>query len=250
MARYTGQVAPQFSRLHLDRDLLWIVPFRVRYILGVSGLRFAGKSAAFSHLIERRGFKLYSLATTLRGLAREQGVSIYDRTALQDFGDWLRLEAEDPGYLARRTLRQIRREHLSHYNTGAANRIVVAGFKRPEEVDVFASIRQFELIAIEAPSDKERYERAIDSGVAYRELGLAADDKTCRRRLRKRLEEEVDARDRFGKGDEDYGQAVEEVIEKVPPANVIENNGRLDELRTAVDGLVSDLDQRYRRPRG
>src|SRR4051794_27116556 len=86
-ARYKGQFRPEFSRLHRDKDLFWVVPFSVRYVVAVTGERFAGKSACLSYLSEKRAFRIYSLANVLREIAIKRGMPIEPRTQLQDLGD-------------------------------------------------------------------------------------------------------------------------------------------------------------------
>ena len=110
-ARYRGQFRPEFSRLHRDGDLFWVVPFPIRYAVGVTGERLAGKSAALAYLTEKRGFRLYSLATELRAIALHRGIPLEPRSWLQDLGDEVRAEHDDPAFLARLTLRRIRRDH-------------------------------------------------------------------------------------------------------------------------------------------
>jgi hypothetical protein len=247
--RYSGQFRPEFSRLHLDRDLLWVVPFRVRYMLGITGARFAGKSTALAHLAERHGFRQYTLSMTLREIAAAEGAAISPRSSLQDLGDRLRKEFDDPGYLARLTLRRIRADFLAHQATSRpATRIVVGGFKRPEEVRVFASIPEFRLLAIDVTDDKERIGRGVESGVVQRELVEA------------RLEdtgdpvadfEPIDRRDREGtEGDADFGQAVDRVLSEVDDADRVANSGDKRELFAALDEQVRRADRRYRLPRG
>jgi dephospho-CoA kinase len=168
--RYDRQFRPRFSRLHLDRDLRWVVPLSVRYVVAITGERFAGKSLALAHLTEKHGFEVYSLATTLRELAVEFGVPLEPRHRLQDFGDELRTEHRDAAYLARLTLRRIHRDHLDHRaRAEAPRRIAVGSFKRPEEVRLFENLgrfRQFNIVS----SREERLKRALSSGIMAREL--------------------------------------------------------------------------------
>ena len=92
--RYAGQYAPESSRLYEDRDLFWIVPFRVQYIVGVVGRRFAGKSSALTYLHEKRGFRVYSMAAIVRDNALSIGLPLEPRSHLQDLGDDLRAGVE------------------------------------------------------------------------------------------------------------------------------------------------------------
>jgi len=246
VSRYSGQIEPKFSSLHEDDDLLWVVPFRVRYIVGICGYRYAGKTAAISHLVEKYGFRLYSLSTTLRRLAEQRGISSASRRDLQDFGDAIRRERGED-HLAKLTLREIRRDQLSHRaDSRAANRIVVGGFKRPEEVETFMGIEQFRLLGLDTP-DATRFKRANDVGLPAHELGEQEGTLVSF----EVIANEIDRRDRTGLGEQDAcGQAVEEVVKLVDPSCLIDNTDSLPELYRALELKVEEFDRRYRRPRG
>jgi len=209
--RYSGQFRPAFSRIHHDADLLWVVPFRVRYILGIVGYRWVGKSIAMAHLAERKGFRLYTLSMTLRQTAEQMGQPLWPRTKLQDFGDQLRKE-EGANVLAIRTLRQIRADFLSHQTqAGSPPRIVVGGFKRREEIDVFAVIPEFSLVALTTDDGEGndlseiRCSRGEHSGQLQDELARAGGDPDGD--LHSQFVELIDRRDRVGRGDDrEYGR--------------------------------------------
>jgi hypothetical protein len=242
--RYHEQFRPEFSKLHVDRDLRWVVPFSVRYLVAVSGARFAGKSVALAHLSEKKGFELYSLATTLRETAVQLGVPLEPRYRLQDLGDELRAYFDDPAYLARMTLRRIHRDHLDQRGTiEPLRRIAVGGFKRPEEIQLFEALGRFAHFRIFA-SDATRRERARTSGVGERELRLVG--------VEGDLDEEsfrlnIDARDLGGRDHRwtaGYGQAVSEVL--TAPSTEIENEGTLADLDQGLDCEIKKLDALYR----
>jgi len=243
--RYNLQFRPEFSRLHRDRDLRWVVPLSVRYVVAVTGERFAGKSAALAYLAERKGFEVYSLATTLRDIAVRLGVPLEPRRSLQDLGDELRAHFDDPAYLARLTLRQVHRDHLDHRGTvEPLRRIAVGGFKRREELDLFQSLARFEHLRMTALR-QTRFDRAFESEVMQRELAhldpssdfdLAA------------FEEHIEQRDL--RGDDNpwtagYGQAVE-TLTAIDSAREIENDGSLARLYDLLDEEVKTLDKRFR----
>ncbi len=243
--RYQTQFRPEFSKLHRDRDLRWVVPFSVRYVVAVSGARFAGKSATLAHLGEKRGFELYSLASTLREEAVRLGVPVEPRYRLQDLGDELRAHFDDPAYLARMTLRRIHRDHLNQRGTiEPLRRVAVGGFKRPEELVLFETLGRFAHLRIEAP-DLTRIERARISGVGARELAHLDPtpdlDATS-------FEEHIDARDQRGREDRwtgRYGQAVAELL-ALPAATTIRNEGNLAEFAELLDRKIEKLDERFR----
>ena len=247
--RYVGQFEPKFSQLEEDTDLWWVVPFSIRYIVGVSGLRFSGKSTVQSYLNEKHGFRVYSLARAVRTVAEQRGIPLSPRRNLQDLGDDMRAEQADAGFLARLTLQQIRAEHLAR--PGLA-RIVVAGFKHPEEVGVFNKLEVFHLWEVRA-NDDARFARAKRTGMLARELreaGISVDEPT-----RQQFDEHVDRRDRHGHDENtwttSYGQWVEQVVASGVPGRhrAIDNHG--DDYRPLfdeVDRRVAELDAKHRRP--
>jgi dephospho-CoA kinase len=242
--RYNEQFRPEFSKLHADRDLRWVVPFSVRYLVAVTGSRFAGKSTALAYLSEKRGFELYSLATTLRETAVELGVPLEPRFRLQDLGDELRAHFGDPAFLARITLRRIHRDHLDQRGTvEPLRRIAVGGFKRLEELRLFEGLGRFQHIKVDA-SDKIRLKRAVASGVGERELrSIGVDAKLDQESFRRH----IDGRDLEGHSyswTEGFGQAVGELLKA--PSKVIPNEGKQADLAAALDEEISRLDKRYR----
>jgi len=241
-----GHFRPQFSRLHEDRDLFWVVPFPVRYMVGVIGLRFAGKSAVLSHLNEKHGFRVYNLSSALREIAAQREVPLEPRARLQELGDELRAENGDAGYLARVTLRRIRADLLGHSPAPVPARIAIGGFKHPAEIDVFTHLRSFQLMYVKA-DERFRFDQAERSGVLQTELSAfpgqpAATIESFRRH--------IDRRDRHF--DESpwtagYGQQVDGVIELATnPDDEIENSGTLAELLAHASNRVAVLDAKFR----
>lgn len=246
MSRYIWQFEPKYSALHEDDDLLWVVPFRIQYILGICGLRFSGKSTAVFHLVEKHRFIHHSLASTLRRLANEAGVSEEDRQGLQDFGDSMRRRHNSPSWLARQTLREIRQYQLSHRASGLPARIVVGGFKRVEELELFRAIPQFQAIGLRS---SERYRRAADSGLAAWEMGLAPGTPVAEADIRDKLDNR-DRKGRDGTGDGGFGQSVDSVMDALGEDAMIDNSGDKGALYNALDECVHALNMKYRRPRG
>ena len=223
--RYAGQYAPESSRLYEDRDLFWIVPFRVQYIVGVVGRRFAGKSSALTYLREKRGFRVYSMASIVRDNALSIGLPLEPRSHLQDLGDDLRAGSNDGGFLAREVLRRIRLEQLAHRTSRAPVKVAVGGFKHPDEITkVFALTRRFRLIRIDA-SDDARFRRAVEDGTLARELaGIPGSPEPSRQAF----DQYLDERDRKGivarrPWTEKFGQAVDATLEAVHDPLVVEN---------------------------
>ncbi|MGN6588301.1 MAG: hypothetical protein ACTHKT_12675 [Solirubrobacterales bacterium] len=243
--RYQSQFRPEFSKLHRDRDLRWVVPFGVRYVIAVTGERFAGKSAALAHLSEKKGFELYSLATTLREEAVRLGVPLEPRSRLQDLGDELQAHFDDPAYLARVTLRRIHRDHQNQRGTiEPLHRVAVGGFKRPEELELFEDLGRFTHLRVEA-SDAVRLERARRSGIGERELRHLS---PTPRLDAESFREHIDQRDLHGREDMwtgSYGQAVARLME-LPAAVVIPNEGTLADLGERLEREIETLDSRFR----
>jgi dephospho-CoA kinase len=243
--RYSRQFRPEFSRLYRDHDLRWVVPFSVRYVIGVTGARFAGKSAALVYMADKRGFEMYSLGETLREIAVRLGVPLEPRYRLQDLGDELRAHFDDPAYLARITLRRIHRDHLDQRGTTEPlHRIAVGGFKRLEELQLFETLERFAHFSIVAPQ-QVRFERALSSGIMEREL----------RHLEPRpkldlptFREHIERRDMNGRDDPwtgTYGQAVAKLTD-VPSAITIDNGGTYAALDQVLDHAIGKLDRSYR----
>lgn len=243
--RYNQQFRPEFSRLHRDHDLRWVVPFSVRYVVGVTGARFAGKSAALAHMGEKKGFEVYSAAATLREIAVQLGVPLEPRYRLQDLGDELRAHFNDSAYLARMTLRRIHRDHLEERGTSEPlKRVAVGGFKRPEELALFENLGRFAHLNVCA-SQEVRLGRALDSGIMERELQhlevLPALDMGT-------FEKHIEQRDLHGNQNPwtaNFGQAVGALI-ATPSAINIPNEGTLADLIDLLDRKIDTLDQLYR----
>ncbi len=242
--RYVGQFRPEYSRLHRDRDLLWVVPFGVRYVAAITGERFAGKSAALNYLTEKKGFRVYSLANELRRIAVRRGLPLDPRGVLQDLGDEVRAENNDPAYLARLTLRRIHSDHQSPHRLTGPRRVVVAGFKRPEEIDVFEKLGNFRQLNISAPMPV-RFKRAYRSGLMDRELGHL---KPRPLPTEKTFELHVDRRDLSGHDNpwtDGFGQDVSDVVAR-EAAVEIENEHSLASLHTLLEEEVRKLDAEFR----
>jgi hypothetical protein len=251
-SRYLGQFEPKLSELGHDRDLWWVVPFSVRYVVGVAGNRFAGSSTALSFLGEKLGFKLYSLSDELRRIARAQGVPLDSRERLQDLGDELRAASEDGGYLARLTLQRIRADLLRWPQSRV--RIAVGGFKHPDEVRIFEELETFRFLCLEV-GERLRYERALESGMLSVELETP---QTPAGRTASigfaRFKGEIDARDRDGRDlhgwTGEYGQWVDGVMELGKRHKTLRNGPGVDRggLFAKLAEWTSELDDRYQRP--
>lgn len=222
-----------------------MVPFPIRYVVAVTGQRFAGKSVALAYLSEKMGFDVYSLATVLREEATSRGIPLEPRSHLQDLGDQMRAEDDDPASLARLMLRRIHREHLDERRTVAPpRRIAVGGYKRPEELRVFERLGAYAHFNITAGEDS-RFDRAIQSGIMARELSHLEPRPTLDRDAFRQHIEKRDLRGHANPWTEGYGQAVAEVV-ATPSAIQIVNEGSIADLDSALDDHVRVLDDQYR----
>lgn len=187
--RYDGQFRPAFSRLHEDRDLLWVTPIGVRYVVGVVGYRCAGKSAVLSYLADKHNFDVYTLSALVREAAERRGLPTDKREILQRLGDELRAQQRKPGtsgygdgaYLARLLLRRIHlRYHTHRARPGPGQRVAISGFKHPEELEALSSLRNFTVFLVDADGSSDdvangtgldaRARRAYRTGILSREL--------------------------------------------------------------------------------
>lgn len=167
-ARYIGQFRPEFSRLHQDRDLYWVVPFSVPLVLAVVGPRFGGVTSTLRYLTERHGFRLYTLGGELRRIAEQRGVAIESRRYLQDLGDELRAEHRDAGYLARGVGRRLRSDRIAAPSpAGRPVKIAIGGIKHPRELVELQKIRGFRLAIVGADEAHTyvRFRRVLDIGM-------------------------------------------------------------------------------------
>lgn len=260
--RYTGQFRPGFSRLHQDRDLYWVVPFRVPLILGLIGRRFAGVSTTVRYLQERHGFDAYLLSTELRRVAEERGVPVAHRRYLQDLGDEVRAEHQDAGVLARYVLRRIRADRISAPSQRFPRNVVVAGLKHPEELEVFRSVKTFRAVEIRADDDDEaypvRYSRVCLTGVLREEYEadrarrmaqepgtpVPAFDDLTEPQIRNYFKEvdRLHEAGHPGPAPDAYRGAPAEVITRASDREVVDNASlSLDDLHAAVDQLLERL---------
>jgi hypothetical protein len=248
-SRYLGQFEPKLSQLGEDDDLWWVVPFTIRYAVGVVGRRYAGSSTVLSFMSEKLGFHVYSLSHELRRIARAQGVPLDSRRHLQDLGDELRAANDDGGYLARLTLQRIRADLLRR--KGEPERIAVGGFKHAGEVAVFEQLGNFHLLGLRTGT-RRRYERGLESGLLaadLREADRTGESKASFSEFRRKIDE----RDRDGRGvyewTGDFGQQVDTVM-KVAAASKLLPNDSSDrgKLFARLSDWIRELDDQYRRP--
>lgn len=160
--RYNLQIKPAHSRLHKDRDFVWVTPIAIRYAVGVVGERYSGKSTIVDFLVSRRHFRLYHLTQCVYDEAIRRGEDAQDRTVLREIGDSLR-EEHGEAILAQRTFEKVRQELLDPECGRDLERVVVTGFRHAAELKAWEALTFFRPIVVTAPVSTRR-KRARHSG--------------------------------------------------------------------------------------
>jgi dCTP deaminase len=160
--RYKLQIKPALSRLHKDEDLRWVTPLAVRYVLGVVGMQYSGKSTTVDFLTTRRHFRLYRLTQFIAEEARRRGLDASNRAIRRRVGNEMRAELGDEG-LARLAFSRIRSEMLDPDRSRELEPIVVEGFRLPAELEVWQEIELFRPVVVGAGVGVRR-RRAIEGG--------------------------------------------------------------------------------------
>jgi dCTP deaminase len=145
--RYLAQLKPELSRIERDRDLAWIAPPPVGYIVGVVGLRFTGAMRVADFFGSRRGFRLYRFMHLLRDEAQARGSDPEDQAVLRRIGDELRA-GHGKAYLAVKLWERIRSDLLAADRFREPPRIVVEGFKLPEELYALGHLAAFRPLVV------------------------------------------------------------------------------------------------------
>jgi dCTP deaminase len=174
-SRYEGQLKPAVSRLDQEEDLRWIPSIATKYVIGVVGERFSGKSTAVNFLIGRRQFRLYRLSQFVYEEAQRLGVDASDKANLRKVGNSMR-ERHGPDVLARLAFFRIRREFLDPEYRKVPTPIVVEGFRTAEEIETWQSIGHYRTLVITSTAP-ERLKRA-EQGSMFTEEELSADKPT------------------------------------------------------------------------
>jgi dephospho-CoA kinase len=208
--KYQRQFGIPFSKIHEDAELPYVVPLRCKLVVGLVGLKLAGKTTLSSYLVEEHDFRFYSLSQILRDMAIARGIPINSRSAMQDFGDEMR-KSRGNDYLTRAVVRQIYRDIVEF---GEPMRdIVIGGIKNTGEVSALRAIKTFHLIGIEAGAET-RHRRAMLEGWFKEPLEV------WRQRIDQRDHQNVD----------DFGQQVGKCLESADIMIVNESASKTDFL--------------------
>jgi dCTP deaminase len=161
-SRYSLQLKPALSRLDADKDLIWVAPTAIRYIVGVVGERFAGKSTVSGFLVSRRQFRVYRLSQFVYEEARRRGVDVENTSELRQLGDDIRKEYGLDA-IARMAFTRIRSDYLDAARRRRPAAILLEGFKVPEELEAFQKLGLFRTLLVQADAE-HRLLRAKRSG--------------------------------------------------------------------------------------
>lgn len=116
-------------------------------IIGLTGRIASGKQVIVDYLI-KKGFRYYTISNIIREEASKRGIAI-ERKNLQDLGNEVR-NTDGPGAWTKRLIAKM--EQGQNY--------VIDGIRNPGEIIELRKLKNFYLIAIDAPQ-KQRFERFI-----------------------------------------------------------------------------------------
>jgi len=118
------------------------------HIIGLTGSFGSGCTYIADHILANNGYTKVSLSDLLRQMYQESKGQKPERGDLQKFGDELRRETKEHGYLAKRAV-----EHMGKHGSGA-EKWVIDSIRNPAEVQVLRDeSRNFYLVGVFA--DKE-----------------------------------------------------------------------------------------------
>lgn len=226
--KYQRTFTTGFSRIYEDEDLLYIVPLKYTLIIGVVGFRGVGKRTIMvNHLVQKKGFKYYSLSNIVREETEKRGLDLRRRENLQDMGDILRKEYGS-GYLAKEIIKQIRYDLIEKGEE--ARYICIEGLKNPDEIRIFSKLRNFFLLGVDA-SDEDRWNWLKKAGFIPQTMSL---DEFRNQEKRDR-----------GIGQPEYGQNVSEcmkIVERVSSGSIIENSAE-KELKSIYESIDKKIEE-------
>ena len=189
-------------------------------IIGLTGSLASGKGVV-ANFLKEKGFVYLSLSDELREIAKEQKVEI-NRENLQNLGNSMR-EKNGSGFLAELVVKKILNQEYK--------KAVVDGIRNPREIEVLRRIKDFFLVAVDAPREI-RFQRML-------ERNRESDPKLWDDFVL------VDNRDK-GIGELETGQGVADCI-KLSDFTLI-NSGELEEIKDKVKNLYEEIERKTPRP--
>lgn len=179
-------------------------------IVGLTGTFAAGKDAVAEYL-EEKGFEHFSTGEEVAEIAREKGIET-TRDNLRELANKLRDEFGSE-YLSRRIIE----------NKAKTNKIAITGLRQPGEVKYLKSLKDFYLIAVDAPVEL-RFQR-------MRERARPGDPETLEAMIEKE-KKEMEAK----------GQNAQKIHECMQMADyTIINDASFEKLHKEVDGALAEI---------
>lgn len=238
--RYRFQIKPALSRLHEDKDLRWVTPIAVRYVLGIVGERFAGKSTTIDYLTTRRHFRLYRLTAFIQEEASRRGLDAQDRRILRRVGNEMREEHGD-AVLAHLAFETIRSDHLDSDSRRRAQPIVIEGFRVPAELEAWQEIEAFRPLIVTAETTVRR-ERAVDGGWLNEEELEGYPEAGSEREKNEWFEARIDRRD----GSKPRSKVVEVAAQREDALKIVNEFSSVRKLQSAVSDEIAELEKWWR----
>lgn len=189
-------------------------------IIGLTGTLASGKGVV-SEFLKEKGFVYLSLSDELREIVKERKIEL-TRKDLQDLGNKLR-EEQGSGVLAKLVINKIKNQQYS--------KAVVDGIRNPAEIEELKKLKNFFLIAVDAPLEL-RFQR-------LKERNRESDPKAWEDFMK------VEERDR-GIGESSSGQNVAKCI--IQANHMIINSGTLEEAKKKIGEIYEELDRKMLRP--
>lgn len=189
-----------------------------KLVIGVVGLKAAGKDAFCDYLRKKRNFDVRRLSDPIREECRRRGITVPTVADLQDVSDEMKRQTGDFGYWAGQAIRMA-------WNEGS-RLVVINGIRNPGEIDALAAVAgdQLVLVGVVAPINI-RIERFL-------RRGRAGDPVTMEDFLL------MDDRDR-GINQPPEGQQVDRCLARVPHENIYSNEGEIEEFYIWIDDLLN-----------
>lgn len=186
-------------------------------VIGLTGLKAAGKDEFAHYLAARRGFMIRSCGDEVRAALHEEGVATPTIAQQVEMGNRRRLESNDIAYWPKRVYDACR--------AAGAQRVIVNGLRHPQEVLGLSEWvgEAFTVVGVVAPLIV-RAQRLLTRG-------RPGDPKTMEEFL------QLDDTDR-GIGQPPYGQQVDRTLALVPFENLYNNRGTLAEYHAWIERFV------------
>ncbi len=188
-------------------------------IIGLTGTKAGGKGEIANYLKEK-GFVYFSLSNIVREEAARRGLKNYTIKDLQDIGNDLR-QKHGLGVLAEMAIKKIEQEKKRK-----KEKFVIDGIRNPGEIIAFCKLKNFYLIAADAPQE-QRFKWLV---ARSRE----SDPKTWLEFLK------MDARDQ-GNEEQKVGQQVKACM-KMADFH-IENDSTIGALHKKVDIILKTIEK-------